>query len=224
MAIIVSFSGIDGAGKSTQISVLENWLAAAGLRTACFTFWDDIVPGARVREFISHRIFRGEKGAGMPEKPIRRRDKNVGSWCLILLRLWIYFTDAMSLRAKMPVIQRSNADVIIFDRYIYDELANLPLNWRWARAFARMIVKLIPKPDVAFVIDANPDAAFARKPEYPLEFLQCNRKSYLLLARLAQATVIESLTVEATSRRIREELLEKLQEKEEMYLSLLALQ
>lgn len=41
---IVSFSGIDGAGKSTQIFELQAWLRESGLGVKLLTFWDDIVP------------------------------------------------------------------------------------------------------------------------------------------------------------------------------------
>jgi thymidylate kinase len=39
---LVSFSGIDGAGKGTQIERLCTQLKAAGLRVLLITFWDDV--------------------------------------------------------------------------------------------------------------------------------------------------------------------------------------
>ena len=84
---------------------------------------------------------------------------------------------ALHLAFTVRRLRKGDADVIIFDRYIYDELANLPLN-RWiARVFVRLVSALVPKPDVAYVIDADPAAAFARKPEYPLEFVRNNRRN-----------------------------------------------
>ena len=74
---IVSFSGIDGAGKSTQISALEAWLNESGLRTTLLTFWDNVVCFSRSREFMSLKAFKGDAGVGSPEKPLQRRDKNV---------------------------------------------------------------------------------------------------------------------------------------------------
>ena len=44
----VSFSGIDGAGKSTQIANLRARLQDAGMRVALITFWDDV---ARLKGF-----------------------------------------------------------------------------------------------------------------------------------------------------------------------------
>jgi thymidylate kinase len=200
---IVSFSGIDGAGKSTQIGALETRLGELGLRSTVLTFWDDIVVLGGVRELISHTAFGGDEGVGRPEKPISRRDKNVTSTHVIGARLFLYFLDAVYLRLFCLKLRKTEADVVIFDRYIYDELANLPLDHWFARWYVRLILNIVPEPDMAYLVDADPAAARARKPEYPLEFLQLNRERYLALSSLAgNMTVIEPLSVEAAEARM----------------------
>jgi len=208
---IVSFSGIDGAGKSTQISALQAWLISAGQRTELLTFWDDVVVAPGFREFTSHKAFKGDVGIGSPQKPLQRRDKNVTAWPVTATRFFLYFADAVNLWRTVRSLRNSDADVVIFDRYIYDELANLPMKWWLARLYIRLVLAFVPKPDVAYVIDADPDAAFARKPEYPLEFLRRNREAYLTFSRLAgHITVIEPLPVEAASLQIRQAFLQRL--------------
>ena len=222
---IVSFSGIDGAGKSTQISALQAWIEKTGQRTQMLTFWDDVVVASRFREFTSHKAFKGDQGIGSPEKPLHRRDKNVTSLPVTASRFLLYFADAVSLCREVSALRKTDADIVIFDRYIYDELANLPMN-RWpARFFIRFVLAFVPKPDVAYIVDADPDAAYVRKPEYPLEFLRRNREAYLTLSRLAGGiTVIEPLPIEAAAIRIREALLQKLPEPEADFSGLPALQ
>jgi thymidylate kinase len=196
-AMLVSFSGIDGAGKSTQIENLCDTLKRAGFSVQLITFWDDVARLKRFREDVGHKVFKGDKGVGTPEAPIHRRDKNVRSPLVTLLRLAIYVIDALSLRGIASKARRSGSNVVIFDRYIYDELANLNLDLAASRVYLRCVMKLVPRPEVSFVLDADPVKAFARKPEYPLEFLHSNRNSYLSLGRiLGGITVIPPSTIE----------------------------
>lgn len=180
----VSFSGIDGAGKSTQIQRFCARLEQAGLRYSLVSFWDDVARLKGLREGASHRIFKGDRGVGTPAAPITRRDKNVRSWWMTMLRLCIYLADAISTRSLMGKARRSDADVVIFDRFIYDELANLRLNNAAMRTYARAIARFVPEPHISFLLDADPAEARARKPEYPLEFLHFSRKSYFSLIEL----------------------------------------
>jgi thymidylate kinase len=204
-AKVVSFSGIDGAGKSTQIDALQAYLKELGLRTTLYTFWDNVVVFPGLRERMSFKAFKGDKGVGSPDKPIVRRDKNVTSWYITAARLFLYLLDAYSLRVAISGSTYSGADVIIFDRYIYDELANLPLDQPPVRAYVALLLRLIPKPDVAYIVDADPEAAYRRKPEYPLEFVRTNRDAYIRLSRLVRnMTVLEPRSVEETSARIKE--------------------
>jgi thymidylate kinase len=192
--VIISFSGLDGSGKSTQIENLRTALESAGLKTRLLTFWDDVVVGVKYREGFVHKVYKSERGIGAPGRPVARRDKNVRAWYLTLARYVLYFADALSLRYVLSRAMKSEADVIIVDRYIYDEVVNLDLNKAVARRFVRSVRALVRQPDIAFLLDADPEAAYARKPEYPVDFMRKCRESYLELASiLGCMTVIPAL-------------------------------
>jgi thymidylate kinase len=204
----VSFSGIDGAGKSTQIERLYECLNGRGLRIRLLRFWDDIAQLKMFREEVGHKVFKGDKGIGSPEAPINRRDKNVGGWPITCLRYFLYLIDAISLRIAFKKALLSEADFIIFDRYIYDELANLDLTHRFTRFYANLIMLFTPRPDICFVLDADPEAARARKPEYPIEFVQMNRRAYMELNRLfGDFTIIAPMGIEAAHREVKRQTL-----------------
>lgn len=200
---LISFSGIDGAGKSTQINALCAAMGAAGMQVRVVRFWDEVARLVGFREAASVGIFKSDSGVGAPGAPVTRRDKNVRSWLMTCVRLCLYTVDALSLRAVIANASRSGHDVLVFDRYIYDELANLNLRNPVVRIYVRVILALVPKPHISYVLDANPDDARARKPEYPIEFLDMNRRTYLTLSRMiGGVNVIDPMPVEAVKQEI----------------------
>lgn len=193
-SVLISFSGVDGSGKSTQIENLRSALHAAGLSTRLLTFWDNVVVGVKYREGFVHKVYKSERGIGAPGKPVNRQDKNVQRWYLTLARHFLYLLDAINLCRIVAREKRSGANVIILDRFIYDELANLNLSNPISRAFVRFVQAFTPRPDIAYLLDADPVAAYARKPEYQPEFTEKCRRSYFALANLlGTMTIIPAL-------------------------------
>jgi len=194
---------MDGSGKSTQIANLIDFACQQGLTTSLLAFWDDVVVLSRYREGFVHKVYGSERGIGAPDKPVNRRDKNVRKWYLSLVRHGLYLLDAVHLVGVIARARRSGADVIIMDRYIYDELANLPLANPLTRLFVRAVNAFVPRPDIAYVLDADPEAARARKPEYPVDFMQICRNAYLQLAdMIGHMTVIAPLPLEEAKRSV----------------------
>ncbi|MGE0406665.1 MAG: dTMP kinase [Candidatus Korobacteraceae bacterium] len=199
--LLVTFSGLDGSGKSTQIENLRVFLEAQGLRTRVLTFWDNVVVLAPLREGFVHTVLGSERGIGNPGRPVNRRDKNVRAWYLTAMRHILYLLDAAS--ARWVLWRNRGTDVIILDRYLYDQVVNLPLASSFTAGFIRFLTRLAPTPDIAYLLDADPDAARARKPEYPVDFLQKARMSYYrLAAMLRNLTLVPPLPVEPACRAV----------------------
>jgi thymidylate kinase len=209
--LLVSFSGIDGAGKTTQIEKLISWLRSAGLRVCLIRFWDDVAALRLVREASGRILFKGEGGVGAPGKPVRRRDKNVQSRAMLLVRVGLCLLDSLSLTVMLARARRwKHADVIVFDRYLYDQFANLDTQNRLLCAYIQVLLRLAPRPDVAYLLDADPVAARERKPEYPIEFLHGNRDRYFAIAAIAGLRAIPPGSPEDVGSRVRSELEKKL--------------
>jgi len=203
--LIVSFSGIDGAGKSTQIQKLRDYLTSNGVAVKELTFWDNVVMFPRLRSGFSRRVLQSDGTIGTPDKPADRRDKNTQNAPLLFGRSVLHLFDVMNLRRIVSRAKAENTGVVIFDRFIYDQLAALPMQSAWARAFARVLLRVAPKPDLSYVLDADPEVARARKPEYPLEFMRKYRSSYLELRKMANLQLIPPGDVE----QVHEEIVER---------------
>lgn len=195
--MLISFSGMDGSGKSTQIERLRSDLSNAGRSVRCLAFWDNVVAFRHLRAGFSHKFLHSDGQVGSPERPANRNDKNARKWYLTILRSILYLCDAVRLRRAVSDAMKGDDDVLIFDRFIYDQLATLPLDNVLGREYVRLILKIVPSPDVALLLDAEPEAARARKPEYPVDFLHQYRASYLQLSDLAGLTVIAPMALES---------------------------
>ena len=207
--MIISFSGLDGAGKTTQIIRLKEYLESRGSRTYVLTMYDEVSfsgtfckylkslkrpgteGGARHRRLNDLRVplrQREERFGENASSVIFRRDKNDSSWPLFFLRMGFYVLDTLTLRHRLAsAVKRYKA--VTCDRFIYDSLVNL-LSLRnrcWVREYVRLMLVLAPKPDVAVFLDVPPEKAFARKPEYPLEYMERRSLAYRTLFSMLPA-------------------------------------
>jgi len=189
--LLITFSGIDGAGKSTQIEKLREHLTQQGISVRILTFWDNVAVLSSMRSGFSRRVLQSDGNVGSPDKPANRNDKNTSSFPLSVGRSLLHLLDVSRLRRIVRRERVTNAGgVIIFDRYIYDQLAALPTRHWMARAYARIVLALAPHTDVSYLLDAVPEEARARKPEYPIDFMRQYRSSYLELRKFAPLTLI----------------------------------
>ena len=188
---LITFSGIDGAGKTTQIEYLSSWLEKRGLRVLRLTFWDHIAVWSTMRAGVGHRSADFHRAHTMGQKSFApKNNKHIRKWYLTAARSGLYVLDVARLRRVLSSREARDADVVILDRYIYDQLANVQSESLAARVYGQLLLRSTPVPDLAFVLDASPTAAFARKPEYPLEFVHQNRKSFLRLKELVPELIV----------------------------------
>jgi thymidylate kinase len=176
--LVITFSGIDGAGKTTQIERLCADLEAQGHNVGRFVFWDDVACFAGVRAGVGDNAARSrvsDEDGGL----VAKNSKHLGSWYLTIARSAMYLFDALKLRRLMERIAEGRYDFVIFDRYIYDQLVILSSRGFLTKAYIRIVLGLSPKPDLAFVLDAPAEDAFIRKPEYPLHFMYSYRRAFL---------------------------------------------
>lgn len=152
---MISFSGIDCCGKSTQIELLTQKMRDKGIR--CKVIWSrgGYTPGI---EFLK-KIIRGGKKSSKEERIANSERVNSNSikrkilFSVSLIDLWFYYSVVLR-------IQGINK-VIICDRYIWDTYIDFKMKYPeycfeknfWWKSTLKTMVK--PNPSFCLFISAD---------------------------------------------------------------------
>lgn len=183
--MLITLSGLDGAGKSTLAEALRASLAKEGIpAVVCHMNWQmglyALLRG--FRDFLKRmtgmsvpdRLSTAESDGTTPRSTIgewkRRVVWNKG------VRRWVDLADLAAFAVYRVYIEKVTGRVLIMDRYFYDRLTDLADGRRWTylRAFAR----LVPVPDVPVLVEVSPEVAFARKGEFSVESMSRRQAHY----------------------------------------------
>ncbi|MFH1182973.1 MAG: hypothetical protein V1690_01790 [Candidatus Moraniibacteriota bacterium] len=165
---LISFSGLDGSGKTQLIVLLRRFLRRQGIPYLYIHSVSDSLANRiakRIPSFkqaIAPRIVEVKKVNDQDAPP---KQKKIISRFSYATRLFFLFIDALYLRLRLAYYS-NNYSVIIFDRYIYDKLINLAyLRRRKGLIYSDFWVKMFPRPNLPLFLHINPEDSLARKHE-----------------------------------------------------------
>lgn len=180
--ISISFSGMDGAGKSTQCQKLISSFQKLGVDVKFFHMGSQgKTVGSKAQSFpvISkiHRKLRDLSGKG-----ISRGFK-------LFVGLSYYLIDSWLSHFVHKIKYKNN--LVVFDRYFFDFLvifvSNFPnIPW-WVIHFA----KILPQSNVTIIMEVSPQIAKQRRSEHSIKELQRYYQLYRRLADILRIKIID---------------------------------
>jgi thymidylate kinase len=192
--VLITFSGLDGAGKTTLIHWLRTTLEQQDRSVAVYHMNDEVGLYAYARA-LRDRL-RGQPrpqrggGAGMEHPQASRSARTAREhrsesrlrqlrytivWNKPLRRL-LYPVDLLIFLGYRLWIEGIQQKILVMDRYFYDSLVDVADDDSWG--LLRLLERITPVPDVPIFLDVNPEVASRRKNEHTLAYLRCRWAAY----------------------------------------------
>ena len=130
---IITLSGVDGSGKSTQSGLLQKKLESEGKKVAYFH---------AVEFSLANRISPKKSGEGDAPKQALTE----ASWLTLLLRKLILPIDLLRFHIHVQKLYKQGFDYLLSDRYFYDTLINIEYLAKKRVSVPLLVFSLIIKP------------------------------------------------------------------------------
>ena len=151
---LIVFSGLDGAGKSTQIRLLMERLESEGRAPVCLWTRGGYTSGFNALKSALRRLSRGRAVPESGRTPQRERafEKSATRRAWLALAL----LDLLRVYAVQVRLRLWRGQTIICDRYLWDTLVDFRLNFPRESVerslLWRALGRLTPSPDAAFLM------------------------------------------------------------------------
>jgi thymidylate kinase len=176
--ILITLSGTHGSGKSTNAGKCYYLLNKAGYKFSYLRHQDLLDPFG----FIVRRAARVLHTSA--EDLEKRRPTRV-LWSVYLLYIYCpILTGGIGLRRLLGYST-------VCDRYVYDLIVAFEDNDMGVPSES-LIMRIIPRPDASFVMDAPEERILADRPEHTAEFIKKEKWLYLRLVDRFRLTKINT--------------------------------
>jgi len=166
--MIITLSGVDGSGKTTNALFVKKKLEENKRK---------VVYIHMIRWTLVYRLGELIQKFNQDEKP-GKRDKFPGKKYRPLM-LFVSLIDVFRFYLLNFLIGIVGRYDIICDRYFYDLGVQAVYTERMGKRFELFYWRIVPKPKISMLFDLNPEKAIIREGEHSLLYYEKKRKLYL---------------------------------------------
>jgi thymidylate kinase len=180
---LISFIGVDGSGKTTLANAVLAALRDRGVK--CEYVWGRFgsVLVDRVVAISKRLVFHQKDNRNGTERFLKTKSwvfKNRFTASFYALFVTADYFWQILFKLWVPHICGRN---IICDRYVYDAIIDLAVDLGYStKTYSTLLagyLRLVPKPDLAFLISVPEQLAYERKDDIPsLEYLRRRKELY----------------------------------------------
>ncbi len=192
----IILEGIDGAGKSTQVELLDKWFKNKNINSEIIREPTD----SRYGKIIREKLQRSDSTS------------DINQQILTLL----FATDRLTLKQKIIDVKEKKDQILLSDRSFYSSIAyqdNSSIDTEWIYDVNRYT----PRADLTILLDLDEKVAITRCDSEECfentEFLRKTRKNYLDLIKKEENFIVIDATsdIESVQEKIQKVILEMLE-------------
>ena len=166
MAIVITFSGLVGTGKSVCSKYVSSELTKQGfpvyyVRFRKLSLSSFFAKKKRLVGFQFKEKKTGEPAAGAPQRFTGFELRSP----IAFLPFALYFLWK-SYMFQILVKTRYRRDIVIADRYVYDHFAHFKLAEKGHPGIYRLFEKCLPRPNLPFILYADFETVRTARPNY----------------------------------------------------------
>lgn len=188
---IISISGLDGSGKTTQVQMLKKYLEQEGKKVFYFHAIQFSI-ATKINNLFKAKKKKLDTKNSIDSMQDTGESVDQANWFLIQLRKVFLIIDIFRFKKFLKKIKKQGYSHLVTDRYFYDSVVNIeyltqnlfsekkleseaePLANTQTCLVVRIIEKIIPRPSKAFYLFVSPDEIMTRDraPEQGLNYLK----------------------------------------------------
>ena len=181
--MLITFSGLDGTGKTTHARKTVEFLRKNNIKARYVRMYRASLL------YCLGRLMPQKMRNNMVESQFSRR-KTLKNDILNTIRKVTCLIDLLIFRL-IYLTNNLKTTTMVYDRYFYDVLVHLMYLQKKNNIFTRIYAFLIKKPTISFLLITTPEKAYQRKKEYNQNYFDEKQELYLRIGSKVSKVIQE---------------------------------